>query len=530
MNNLRICAGILSIAAIMGLGSCSEWDDHYEKGNGTAASASNLYEALCQDNETSRFAQMAASVGYDKVLSSSQTYTVFAPTNAALEGMDTSNEDEVKKIVSNHIARFSNPSSTSAEEGVRMINGKIYFFDNSSSFEGCHITSADERVANGIIHHIDGHVPYAYNIYEYMQANKNFSKLYDFIHEYDEIKFDADNSVEIDIDDQGRPVYDSIMVSYNKLLEHRQYGVGHIADEDSTYTMVLPDNQAWDAAYERIAPYFRVYDADKQKADSIQQIRTKLAILNDLVYRGRHAAPAAEDTLVSTSGSVIHDPSLLFGQATKIQASNGFVFAVSDLGYDNTETWNKPISVEGEEQNGRSYNNTLTSVFTRNVKAESTVKGVSGDSYIEVQPISGATNPSVTFEIPNTLAGKYNIYAVLLPATMEGAEEELDSTKIQFSISYVNANGRTTSKSNKSKDLITDSRDMTKMLAFGEFEFPVSDYTDNLWRTDENNHEEDLKAKTTITIGTNVTAKEYSSKKYTRTFRLDRIILEPIKN
>lgn len=530
MKNFKRYSGILALAAMTALSSCSEWDDHYESDNKVAHTTANLYEALCQNSETTRFAELAASIGYDKVLSSSQTYTVFAPTNEALAHLDASNEEEVKKIVTNHIARYSNPTSTSTEEGVRMLNGKIYQFDNSTSFEGCHIGVANLRSTNGILHQIDEQIPYANNIYEYIQSNPNFSKLYQFIHQFDETKFDEENSVEVDIDEEGRPVYDTIMVSFNKLLEDKQYGLGHIANEDSTYSMILPDNQAWDAAYNRISPYFKVYDAQADKADSIQQVRTQLAILSDLIYRGKHEAPEAEDSLVSTSGSIIHHPSTLFGPANRDQASNGNVFTVSQLNYDNTETWNKPIAVEGEEQNGRSYNNTLTSVYTRNVKAESTVKNVSGDSYIEVQPISVATNPSVTFEIPNVLAGKYNVYAVLLPATMDGEEAELDSTKMQFSITYVNANGRNTTKTNKSKTLITKSQEMTKMLAFENLEFPVSDYTDNLWRMDENNREEELKVKTTMTVMTNVTAKEYSSKTYTRTFRLDRIILEPIKN
>lgn len=530
MTHMKRYTGIITLAALVGFSSCSEWDDHYEANNDATASTGNLYEALRQNSETSRFAELAASVGYDKVLSSSQTYTVFAPSNEALGQVDATDESEVKKLVANHIARFSNPSSTGTEEGVRMLNGKVYHFDSSSSFEGCHISNADQRSANGIIHRIDGQVPYAYNLYEYIQTRPEFSKLYDFIHSFDETKFDEDNSVEIDIDQDGRPVYDTIMVSFNKLLEHKQYGLGHIANEDSVYSMVLPNNQAWDAAYERIAPYFKVYDTDADRADSIQRVRTQLAIVSDLVYRGKHATPAAEDSLFSTSGSVIHDPAGLFASATKVNASNGFAYVVDQLNYDNTETWSKPISVEGEEQNGRSYNNTLTSVYTRNVKAESSVKGISGDTYIEVQPISSATNPSVTFEIPNVLAGKYNVYAVLLPATMEGTEEELDSTKIQFAISYVNANGKNASKSNKSKELITNSREMTKMLAFEALEFPVSDYTDNLWRMDDKNHEDEQKAKTTLTIMTNVTAKEYTSKKYSRTFRLDRIILEPLKN
>lgn len=531
MMNFRKYTGILALTALVSFSSCSEWDGHFEKGvDGNVLSSLSLYEALCQDRETQDFAKLVAQAGYDKVLSESQTYTVFAPTNAALQNFDSSNKEELKRLVTNHIARFNNPSSTPAGQGIQMLNGKIYNFDDASSFNGCHLDKADERTKNGLIHLVAERIPYAYNIYEYIKANPNYSKLYDFIHQFDETKFDEDNSVEIDIDEQGRPVYDSVWVSYNKLLEHKTYGIGHIAKEDSIYTMLIPDNQAWDAAYARIHPYYKVYSTRQEEADSIQDIRTKLAIVSDLIYRGKHEHAATEDSLVSTNKSVIHQPATLFGNTTSQFASNGYIYPVSDLAYDNTETWNKKIAVEGEEQNGRSYNNTLTSVYTRTIKSESSVKAVSGDSYIEVLPISAATNPSVNFEIPNVLSGKYNIYAVFLPATMDGEEAELDSTKIQFTLSYQNTNGRNASKTNKSKDFLTSSKEMTKMLAFENFEFPVSDYTDNLWRSEDENKEEDLKVKTTLTIMTNVTAKEYSSGKYARSFRLDRIILEPIKN
>ncbi len=33
---------------------------------------------------------------------------------------------------------------------------------------------------------------------------------------------------------------------YNRLLQNYYYGIGWIHDEDSVYTMILPDNEAWD--------------------------------------------------------------------------------------------------------------------------------------------------------------------------------------------------------------------------------------------------------------------------------------------
>lgn len=528
MINIKRYSYILALTALVGFGSCSEWDDHYEGKNNADTSSLNLYEALSQNSETSTFAHILAKAGYDKILASSQTYTVFAPDNEALSGFDTNDEEAVKRLVSNHIARYTIPTSTDSQEGVRMLNGKIYYFDNAGSFEGCQLEGANERTANGIIHQLKAQIPYAQNLYEYIKDTPNTSKLYEFIHRFDETKFDEENSTEIDIDEQGRPIYDSIMVSYNNLLEHKIYGLGHIAKEDSAYTMLIPNNDAWNAAYQRIAPYYKVYDADAHIADSIQDVRTGLAIVSDLIYRGKMASPATKDSLISTSGSVIHHPANLFAGAESHKASNGYFFTVGNLAYDNTETYNKLISVEAEEQKGRTYNNGTTSLYTRNVKNESSVKQVSGDTYIEVEATSASSQAGVTFTIPNVLSGKYNIYAVFLPATMDGEEAELDSTKVQFSLSYKGANGKIGSK--KSATLTTKGKEATKLLAFSNFEFPVSDYTDNLWRSDEENHEEDITPSTTLFIQTNVTKKDYTSKKFVRLFRLDRIILEPIKN
>ncbi len=516
-------------ALVFAVSSCSDWNDHYDAGAGSQQS-SNLYETLAKDAETTDFAALAARLGYDKTLSSSQTYTVFAPTNEALAGVDLSDDVTSRRLVANHIARYTIPTSTGTVQGVKMLTGKNYYFDSADCFQGCSIEDANIRTKNGIVHHVNGIIPYSYNILEYIKETPGFSKLYSFISRFDETKFDEEHSVETGIDDEGRPVYDSIMVNYNRLLEDKVYGIGHIADEDSLYTVLLPDNDAWDKAYDRISPYYKVCGADAEYADSVRDVRTGLAILSDLVYRGKDANPGDKDSLVSTTGSVIHSPNGLFAAAERHDVSNGYVFTVADLAYNNVETWNKEVSVEAEEQNGRNYNNTTTSVYTRTLKNESLVTGISGDSYIEVQPNTSATNPTVQFEIPNVLAGKYNIYAVLLPATVDGSTAELDSTVVSFTLYYSNADGRVVNKKNTSKTLVTNSREVTKMLAFQEFEFPVSDYTDRLWLTDDNNNAEDVETKTSMTVSTNVTTKEYSSKKYSRTFRLDRIVLEPIKN
>ena len=50
---------------------------------------------------------------------------------------------------------------------------------------------------------------------------------------------------------------DSVFVDYNPMLYNYYYGIGHIDDEDSLYTMILPDNEAWDKAYAHISLILR---------------------------------------------------------------------------------------------------------------------------------------------------------------------------------------------------------------------------------------------------------------------------------
>lgn len=514
------------------LSSCSEWDDHYGMDDKSVASQ-NLMELLANNPETSSFASIVRQSGYDKLLEGSQSYTVFAPTNKALANYKETRIDSLRRLVNNHIARYTQPTSTSTSIGVKMLNGKVYYFNSPTGFSGVPFGAVtNDKATNGILHEMSDRLPYFSNIYELLANSPDYSKVYDFIHQFDEVKFDRENSTEIDVDDQGRPVYDSVWINYNKLLDHVAYGIGRIQKEDSAYAMIVPNNTAWDEAYNRIKPSFAFYSTDEAYADSVQDIRTKLAIINDLVYRTSSATPWSADSLQSTSGSVIKNISQLFNGTVAKTVSNGHVFVTSNLGYNNRETWDKPILVEAEEQNGRTYNNSLTSVYTRNMVATSPIQNISGDAYIQVQPISSSSNPTLTFDIPDVLAGKYDIYAVFLPASANGVDMEADSTRIGFSLQYMNERGGKSTKRNRSTSdvsLITKSRELTVMRAFGDFEFPMSNTIDRLWLMDDNNDVSPIETTTKLTVQTNVTTREYSAGTYSRTFRLDRILFVPVE-
>lgn len=523
-NILRLlCIGI----GLNTLLSCNDkWDDHFH--DGQTDNRKSLTELLGSNSNLSRFEEMVKLSGYDKLLSASQAYTVWAPANDALADIDMTNIAEVKRIVENHIGRFTYPSP-SEEMRVRTINGKRHLFspyEGGIALDEVSISQQEQLANNGLLYEIESRIPYKENLHEYISKHNEYSELNSFLSSFQEVIFDPSLSTEIDIDDAGRPVYDSVMVDYNILLQHPVYGLGNILSEDSTYTMLIPDNEAWQNAYQRIFPYFAVYNSEAEYADSVQDIRTKLAIVQDLIVRGNIDIETAS-SVSTTSGSEITNIADLYKSSAKIEMSNGIGFSSDNLAYNNTETWSKPIKVEGEEQEGRSYNNTQTSIYTRVVPAESPFTEVSGDSYIEVQPISNSINPTVVFELPEVLAGKYNIYVTFVPAAIEGEEMANDSTKMSFTLSYQNEKGQIRTTSNRNNNLVTSGSKMVTLLAFEAFEFPVSNYHDFLYKA--YNGTTDIETTTLLSVATNVTAADFNKGTYTRRFRLDRIILEPIK-
>ncbi len=519
---------IIVMVAYLSFSCTDEKDIHYSR----SATLPNetLYELISKDADLSIFAQLVKIAEYDTLLSSTQTFTVWAPVNAAFSDINltTISKDEARLIVNNHIARFNNSTTTLSSKSIRMRNNKIYSFTNDGTVFGTSkIVKHDILAKNGLLHTLEAPIPYHYNLYEYIQSIPDMSKLATFISLFDEEKFDEELSIPIDINDNGQTIYDTVTTKYNRLFDDKIYGLGQIEMEDSVYTMLMPTNTAWDNAYARISPYFNVYNEDPNYADSIKNVQTSLAILEDLIYRGKINTSA--DSVTSTSPSVIHNPTALFTGSTKTEGSNGLIYTTDNLNYDNTDTWNKYIYVESDESAGRTIG-TNTAVYTRTVTDNSLIS-ISNYRYIDVQPTTPSAQPAVTYEIPQVLSGTYDIYVEFIPASIDGNPS--DSTKLLFQLSYMNASGKNIDVLVNSADFKTSGTKKVKMKVFNNFTFPVSNYYDRLWWMDYEagkHTNEDYVVTTKLLIKTNVTNSDFNKNIYTRKFRIDRIIFESVRN
>ena len=131
------------------LTSCAdEWDDHYQGSLDTSANAPTLYEQVKADPELANFLRVVDHVGYNAVLSSPQTLTLWAPAITAAQAdsinklydeqrqllvtlpdgskRNTKDKDNtaVTQFMQNHIALFGHSVNTNYEDSIRMMNGK----------------------------------------------------------------------------------------------------------------------------------------------------------------------------------------------------------------------------------------------------------------------------------------------------------------------------------------------------------------------------------------------------------------------
>lgn len=513
----------LLIIPLVLTGCTQSWNDHYDRSD--SLPTTTLLSLMDGQPELSHFRHLITIAGMDSVLTATKTFTVWAPDNGALQNVDDEDMEEVKRLVGNHIASGSYASSTSRSQAIVMLNGKTKHYSTASSgeptFDGVKVVQSDIRAQNGLLHVIEDPVPYRYNILEYIESQENVSDMSQFISSFRELVYDAERST----------LYDSVFVTYNRLLEHPRYGIGDIGDEDSLFTMIIPSNKAWQKAYEQVSPHFAVYDKNQAIADSIQHVQTCQAILKGLTFRGVRDDVVTADSMTTTTGCIIRSCETYFSGYQYIPASNGAIYLADDsLVMDASATWLPTLIVEAEDVDSRTTVSGTTA-YLRNTDATSLVSGISGDSYLEVS--GSSLDGGVTFSIVNLLAGRYDVYCDFVAPEIDGPALAAECTRVQFLLRYQATGGSTRSVNVNSKTdeklLVggSDVHGIVSVKAFSAQEFPTSNLYDALWLSDPTHSSADRKANVTLQIKTNVTTAELG-KTLARRYRLDRIRFVPV--
>ncbi|MDR2683022.1 MAG: fasciclin domain-containing protein [Dysgonamonadaceae bacterium] len=435
---------------VAGAVSCTDSEEHYKIPEEVAGRTS-LWELISQQPELSTFASLLERYSYSRILSSEPVYTVWAPTNEYLTGVDPNDSVAVARVITTHIARYSYPASGAASKHpeIYMLNAKKQTFlsaGDTYTMGGVELLTKNMVAKNGILHTLKGQIPFFPNTWQMMEEAR-FDSIRSYLYSFGKREFVRGLSRQIDINEEGMIVYDSVFTERNTMwyVYATSKGIGWLNHEDSVYTMVLPDNAAWTETYNKYYPLFRP-DPLLPNPDSVQRANTQYAIVQDLVFRGEIRNPAqngVNDSIVSTRGAVIKNPARIFNGSSPVRTSNGWVYPVSELQYKRNDSYVKTIKIEAEMPFGRMHDESRDGGIIQTWYASDN-PDISNKSFLRVidHGKSNSEEPTVSFEIPGVVNTEYDIYAVFLsPSFVNPASLDTAVTRVKFEIQQWNRIG-----------------------------------------------------------------------------------------
>jgi len=501
----KIRLGVVAIAATLAAVGCSDtWDNHYDAAS--TGDGSTIWSAISQNSNLSNFASVLKATGYDEILSGSQVFTVFAPTNDALSASEAQayidlynqyksagykDEDNytLKTFIKNHIALYNTSVSSYTNDSITMMNGK-YETLTSSAVGGAAFTSQNALYSNGILYTVSSLVPYNNNIFEAIQSTEGLDSLSNFLYSYNVYEFDESQSVAGEIVD-GKTVYlDSVTELTNKMLN----AIGYIDREDSTYWMVAPTNDVWSRLYSQYEQYYN-YDNSTSKRDSLIRVNTALSIIGGTVF-SMNTQGSLQDSANSTNWTkrnyeyykYLHPfaEGGVFNGTTNYTCSNGQLMVANQWNIDPHLTFLRQIKVEGEATRyQKEIANANEPLVVRTVPTNNPFYGkVSGNSFAVVEPVTSSSHPEVTYDIPNVLSNTpYDIYIVFAPAIAYDTLATADSRKpckVRVTLGYNRQNGNVTTKALKAEDggnlFYTQANVVDTVLVGSSIEIPTCSY------------------------------------------------------
>lgn len=529
---------LLVFSVFLLLFACADdtWDQHYNAGQGLASNIT-LWDQLLEQDSLSEFREVldsvkvmngnkSTSVTYADLLKE-QYFTVFAPVNGSFN-KDTllaqcattlGNAFVEKRFIMSHLSRTPYSLSPYTNEKTLMLNGKYLPFKDSTLADIPLIPAQSNIVAkNGLIHYLNGPIPYLRNIFENIVDLPEFGGMGAFLSKYQKDSLDEKASLVAGVNDLGVLVYvDSVLIKKNQLLN----SFGLVSSEDSSYRFIAPSKAGWDAAYTKVSNYFNY--GSIHGADSLRSYWTNYSLMQDLFFNWTMQL-APEDSMISTQywyktpeQHVFYKPfasnGILDGAQT-IKSSNGIVYKVNAWPYDIEDVFFSPIKAEAEnEKNIRYVSKDSFNVYQRQYFADS----VSNNGYLEVNPKSPAVQTDVTFSIPNTLSGKYDVCVVLLPKNISDRTDKR-ANKFNAFLTYNQVNGITPTilqcKTKAGSPIFISNTTKVDTIVLTTVSFPSSNFKQS-------------KVTVTVRLKSIVTQKEINLKTYTNQMFIDCFYLKP---
>ena len=470
--------GVTMMAAgVLAAASCTDFDDYNKEVADTTASAtSTLWENIKQNSQLSDFAQLVQKAGFGDELSQTHYYTVWAPLNGTFDAsafQNLGNSSLLRQFVKNHIADYRHSATGALDERVLMLNEKSYDFAGGAAytFGEVPVSQANLPSSNGLIHTLQGAVPFYPNLYEFitdstLAIGKNIDSLRRYFQKYELTYLDEEASVPGPIVDGMQTYVDSVMVTENTLWSMMNV---MMTNEDSTYTVLMPTNDAWLKTYNRIKSYYNYAPTTNAEAfqggnisatpstltidnaywqDSLASshlVRNMFFSNNDIYNQWIEGTPSAygSDTIRSTIRNKFSNPRDILAQAKQtVELSNGKGYIVDSLAMYPWETYAPEREVLAASNNniGRVATGSYT---THRVHVIGKDQENEDFSYIHVIPSGGYARPELDLFLPGVLSTTYSFYCVFAYPTDDPnvADSTLLPNRVIFTLNYCDEKG-----------------------------------------------------------------------------------------
>lgn len=551
-------AGLLGAAVLLGFTACT--DDHFDIQPSTVSGSNTIWQNVEANADLDSVAMIlrrckvmksqtdkSAKQTYAELLATSQQLTAWLPKNGTFNAKQYLDEldsaavlrakdemagtraeyDVANRFARNHIARF-NYESNMGEQRIALMNSKIVNYNaGEGTFNGVKLDAANANIlsSNGMLHVLDGESQFAYNIFERLQVDSRFAKIYGDIDKYNVYTFSASSSTQGSMNHNGSMEYvDSVWSRTNSLISDAR--LNDLTDEDSLFVSVIPTDAAYEAARQKLQGLFKYaksynYAWDESKRDWTNKGTNALKFNTDSLttynvtdrilsassfsvgYNSEGPVTTSNpqaflnhvltaDSLNTNVGLVIYNKDkgnvnpIFDGQTADdaIKASNGYIFAVDNYNYDPSYSFIQKININGRNTaqvtGSTSEQAQYVTLNNENQNAEVNVDALGVDNFYYYFPVSGNSQLNIDFKLNRVISTKYKISIVLLPnrVNINNIRTEEDGTVIEekpvFDVQIRDDKGAVIGKA--VKNVSVDQNKVEKKVLWEEFEFPYAYY------------------------------------------------------
>ena len=340
---------LIILSAVAFSGCKKDWEEHYRTYPETVGE--NVWEAMKSNGEISLFVQHLAEHKLDTLFRTDNAYSVFAPTNTAMEVFTDINDVDTT-LLKYHISRhFIQLNNISGKRKIQTFSEKFALIERNGSvakLDGILINYESPLYENGkyfVIEEVAFPLP---NLYEFFAKNNQVLK--EYIDSQDSIILDPERSIPIGFDDDGNTIYDSVNLVYNR-FEEEFFPVSK-EFRNRTATIVFPLKEDYDNALTDVAKFIGGNYIDYQDIPMVWQQEVLIpyllerGVFENMLEPEEFVWNSAIDTLKLKN--ILGDSvQILYFPTQKTLCSNGYAYNYSNFKVPDL-LYKKPDRFEGE--------------------------------------------------------------------------------------------------------------------------------------------------------------------------------------